>query len=335
MKKERILSGNRPTGKLHWGNYFGAIQQWVELQEKYDCFYFIADWHALTTGYEHSEEIAPSVKECLLDWLAAGIDPKKCTLFLQSWVPEHAELHLLLSMITPLGWLERVPSYKEMKEQLKGTDLNTYGFFGYPVLQTGDIVLYQAKFVPVGEDQVSHIELSREIVRRFHHITKSEVFVEPKPLLTKTPRIPGTDGRKMSKSYGNAIYMADDDKTIETKMMQTITDPGRKRRYDPGNPDICNIYAYHKLYTDAEKVAWIDKECRSGQLGCVECKQICIQNALEFWRPIRQRREQWESQKEKLLDMLRESSKKAQHVAAVTMQLVRKAMGLDYGTSHE
>jgi len=284
-EKKRVLSGNRPTGKLHWGNYFGALKNWVKLQDEYDCFYFIADWHALTTGYENTSEIEPAIKDVLKDWFAVGIDPKKSTIFVQSWVPEHAELHLLLSMITPLGWLERVPSYKDMKQQLSDRDLNMYGFLGYPLLQAADILIYLAHFVPVGEDQVAHLEFGREVVRRFHHLMGKEVFVEPKPLLTDTPRVPGTDGRKMSKSFGNAIYIADDDETIRKKMMQTITDPQRKRKDDPGDPDVCNIFAYHKLYTDKAEVKKIDGMCRKAEIGCVDCKKKCIENAIQFWTP--------------------------------------------------
>ena len=336
MAIKRILSGNRPTGRLHWGNYFGALKNWVELQEKVECFYFIADWHALTTDYEHQEKIFPSVIEVLKDWLAAGLDPKKSVLFLQSWVPEHAELHLLLSMLTPLGWLERVPSFKDMQQELQDRDLHMYGFLGYPLLQSADILLYQTDAVPVGEDQVAHIELTREIVRRFHHVTKStSVFREPKTLLTKTPRIPGTDGRKMSKSFGNAIELADDDATIRTKMMATMTDPARKRRQDPGNPEVCNIFHYHKLFSGKETVEMVDRECRRAGIGCVECKKICIENALKFWQPIRERREKWNGREAELLEIVRDGSEKARKVASATMKEVRKTMGLEYRIKDE
>jgi tryptophanyl-tRNA synthetase len=330
--RQRILSGNRPTGKLHWGNYFGALRNWVQLQDQYDCFFFIADWHALTTGYEQTAEIAPSVKEVLKDWIAAGLDPQKSVIFIQSWVPEHAELHLLLSMVTPLGWLERVPSFKDMQQQLADRDLNMYGFLGYPLLQAADILVYSADFVPVGEDQLSHLEFARELVRRFGFITKSDLFVEPAPMLTEAARVPGIDGRKMSKSFGNAIYMADDDETIRQKMMQTITDPARKRRQDPGNPEVCNIFAYHKLYTPAEKVAWIDRECRLAGIGCVECKKLCIENALAFWRPIRERRAAWDGREGELLDIARTGSERARAVALGMMERVREVMGLVYDT---
>lgn len=329
--KKRILSGNRPTGRLHWGNYFGALKNWVGLQDEYDCYYFVADWHALTTGYEHTEGICESVKEVLKDWLAAGLDPKKSTIFIQSWVPEHAELHLLLSMMTPLGWLERVPSFKDMQTQLSDRDLNMYGFLGYPLLQAADILIYKADFVPVGEDQLAHLEFARELVRRFAFITKHDVFSEPKPMLTEAPRIPGIDGRKMSKSFGNAIYMADSDEEIRKKMMAAITDPARKRRQDPGDPDVCNIFAYHKLYTDRAKVAEIASQCRSAGIGCVDCKKLCIQNAIEFWTPIRARRERWEGKDDELLAMARAGSERAREVARLVMEKVRKVMGVVYG----
>lgn len=329
--KKRVLSGNRPTGKLHWGNYFGALKNWVELQGEYDCHYFVADWHALTTGYEHPEEIAPAVVDVLKDWLAAGLDPAKSTIFIQSWVPEHAELHVLLSMITPLGWLERVPSFKDMQQQLSDRDLNMYGFLGYPLLQTADIIIYNADFVPVGEDQVAHIEFSREVVRRFAHLMKGELFREPKPLLTASARVPGTDGRKMSKSFGNAIFMADDDEAIRRKMMETITDPQRKRRADPGDPEVCNIFAYHKIYTDKAKVEEIASQCRSAGIGCVDCKKLCIEKALSFWRPIRERRLAWDGKEGELLAMAREGSERARKVACETMEKVRGAMGVKYG----
>lgn len=329
-EKKRVLSGNRPTGRLHWGNYFGALRNWIDIQDKYDCYYFVADWHALTTGYEDTKEIFPSIKEILKDWLASGLDPDEAKIFIQSWVPEHAELHLLLSMITPLGWLERVPSFKDMQQQLVGRDLNMYGFLGYPLLQTADILIYNAHFVPVGEDQVAHLEFAREVVRRFHNIMGKEVFVEPKPMLTASPRVPGLDGRKMSKSFDNAIYIADDDEVVRKKMMQAITDPERKRRDDPGHPDVCNIYAYHKLFTDKTKVDEITKECKAGSIGCVDCKKICIENALGFWKPIKEKRAVWEGRDDELLDIAREGSKRARKIACETMDAVREAIHIDY-----
>ena len=331
--KKRVLSGNRPTGKLHWGNYFGALKNWVSLQDDYECLYFVADWHALTTGYEHPEEIAPAVVDVLKDWLAAGLDPGKSTIFIQSWVPEHAELHVLLSMITPLGWLERVPSFKDMQAQLSDRDLNMYGFLGYPLLQTADIIIYNADFVPVGEDQVAHNEFSREVVRRFAHLMKKDFFKEPKPLLTASARVPGVDGRKMSKSFGNAIYMADDDEAVRKKMMETITDPQRKRRNDPGDPEVCNIFAYHKLFTPAAEVSEIAGKCRRAEIGCVDCKKRCIENALAFWKPVRERRDSWEGREKELLEMARQGSELARKIARSTMELVREAMGVSYRDS--
>lgn len=330
MAKKQVLSGVRPTGKLHWGNYFGALKNWVEIQDKYDCFYFVADWHALTTGYEHTDEIFPAVIDVLKDWFAAGIDPKKSVVFIQSWVPEHSELHLLLSMMTPLGWLERVPSFKDMQQELKDRDLNMYGFLGYPLLQAADILMYKADFVPVGEDQVAHIEFVRELVRRFTHIFKKEIFIEPKPLLTRSARVPGTDGRKMSKSFDNAIFIADDDETIRKKMMGAVTDPARKRRQDPGNPEMSNIFAYHKLFSDDDQVKWIADQCRTAGIGCVECKKICIENAIKFWRPIRERRNSWDGREKELLAIAEEGSERAREVAINTMDEVRKIMGLVY-----
>ncbi len=329
--KKIVLSGNRPTGKLHWGNYFGALRNWVDIQDQYECYYFVADWHALTTGYDRTQEIAPAVVDVLKDWCAAGLDPDRCTIFIQSWVPEHAELHLLLSMITPLGWLERVPSFKDMQQQLTDRDLNMYGFLGYPLLQAADILLYKANFVPVGEDQVAHLEFCRELARRFAHITeKAALFVEPQPLLTKSARVPGLDGRKMSKSFDNAIYMADDDDTIAKKMMQAITDPQRKRRDDPGDPEVCNIFAYHKLFTDEARVGEIDGACRRGAIGCVDCKKECIANAQQFWKPIRERRDAWDGREEELLAMARKGSTHARAKAEQTMGEVRTALGLKY-----
>lgn len=348
--KQRVVSGIRPTGKLHWGHYFGVMQNWVSLQKDYDCFYFIADWHALTSEYANVDIIKPSMIEVLADLLAAGIDPKKSVVFIQSHVPEHAELHLLLSMIAPLGWLERVPSYKDMQQQLSDRDLSTYGFLGYPLLQTADVILYNAAKVPVGEDQVAHLEFAREIVRRFHFIMKKEIFAEPLPILTKTPRIPGTDGRKMSKSFGNAIYLSDDEKTIKEKMMQTITDPARKFKTDPGHPEVCNIFAYHKLFTGvgatsvapmgrlkpslpSMTVAEIDRDCRAAKIGCVDCKKLCIANAIEYWKPFQEKRGKWVLKPYKILKIAEDGSKKAASEAEKNMVRVREAMGLNYRNS--
>lgn len=327
---ERVLAGIRPTGKLHWGNYFGALKNWVALQEKFECFFFVADWHSLTSEYANPGKIKDWTLEMIKDIFASGVDPKKSCIFIQSLIPEHAELHLLLSMMVPLGWLERVPTYKEMKQELSDKDLNTYGFLGYPVLQSSDILLYKAGLVPVGEDQVAHLELTRELVRRVHHLVGKEIFVEPKPLLTPTPRVPGIDRRKMSKSFGNAIYLDDSPKEILAKAMQTLTDPARKLRTDKGNPDVCTVYDFHKLVSDPKTLKWSNDGCRSAGIGCVECKQAMAKNATEFFKEFRERKEYWNKKEKDLMDIVMEGSKKAKKVAEKTMQEVRKAFGVSY-----
>ena len=325
----RILAGIRPTGKLHWGHYFGVLQNWVKLQKDYDCFYFIADWHSLTTEYANTQKIKTWVKEVAKDILASGVKPEN--LFLQSLVPEHAELHLLLSMMTPLGWLERVPTYKEMSHELADKDLNTYGFLGYPVLQSSDILLYKADKVPVGEDQVSHLEFTRELVRRFHFLTGKEVFVEPQPLLTQSPRVPGMDRRKMSKSYGNALLLDDSPEAIAAKAMQTLTDPARKLRTDKGNPDVCTVFDYHKLVSDKETIAWSDKGCRTAGIGCVECKKAMAKNAIEYFKEFREKKAYWDDKEKQLFEIIAEGSKRARKVAQSTMEEVQEALGIKYG----
>src|ERR1035438_3395817 len=269
--KKRVLSGMRSTGKLHLGNYVGALENWVRMQDEYDCFFFIADWHALTTDYADTSRLKENSVDVLLDWLAAGLDPAKCVMFIQSHVPAHAELHLLFSMITPLGWLERVPTYKEQRENIKDKDLGTYGFLGYPVLQSADILIYKADVVPVGEDQVAHVELTREIARRFNGFY-GEVFPEPKSLLTPAPKLPGTDGRKMSKSYGNTIMLTDPEAVVRQKLKTMVTDPARVRRSDPGNPDVCPVGDLHKIFSDPATLAKVNEGCRSARIGCIECK---------------------------------------------------------------
>ncbi|MDO8527933.1 MAG: tryptophan--tRNA ligase [Deltaproteobacteria bacterium] len=327
---ERVLAGIRPTGKLHWGNYFGAIQNWIKLQDQYECFFFIADWHSLTTEYADSSKIRGWTIELVKDLFAAGVDPEKATLFLQSQVPEHAELHLLLSMMTPLGWLERVPTYKDMQQELASKELNTYGFLGYPLLQSADILLYNAKKVPVGEDQLPHLEMTREIVRRFHFLTGKSIFVEPQPLLTPTPRVPGMDRRKMSKSFGNAIYMDDSPEEITAKAMQTLTDPARKLRSDPGNPEVCTVYDFHKLVSDKKTLEWADQGCRTAGIGCVDCKKAMAKNAIEFFKEFREKRAAWDKNDKQLFEMIAEGSKRAQKVASATLQKVREAMGIQW-----
>ncbi len=327
---KRIVSGIRPTGKLHWGHYFGIVENWIKLQSEYECFYFIADWHALTSEYDNVDIIKPATREIIADLLAAGLDAKKNTIFIQSQIPQHTELQLALAMITPISWLERVPSFKDLQQQMSNKDLSNYGFLGYPLLQTADIIMYNAAKVPVGEDQVAHIEFSREVVRRFHHITKKDIFVEPQPLLTKTPRVPGLDGRKMSKSFNNAIFIADDEQTISKKMMQAITDPARIRKTDPGHPEICNIFSYHKLYTKLERVAEIEAECQKGTIGCVDCKKECIKNAVAFWKPMQEKRNKYLEKEKDLFQIAENGAKKAVKEAENMMEKVRQAMGLSY-----
>ena len=329
LNKQIVLSGLRPTGRVHLGNYFGAIRNWVRLQDQYRCYIFVADWHALTTDYADTSRIRQATFDAVGDLLAAGIDPNRSTLFLQSEVKEHAELHLLLSMITPLPWLERVPSFKDQQAQLQDKDLNIYGFLGYPLLQTADIIIYRANFVPVGEDQASHLELSREIVRRFNNFY-GDVFPEPQPLFTETPKVPGLDGRKMSKSYGNTIGLTASADDIRKLAMTMFTDPNRIRRSDPGNPDICNLFQFHRLFSDPETIARVDHECRTAKIGCVDDKKLIAEIMIEKLRPIRERREQIDRDPSIVWDTLREGNRKARERAADTMEQVRKAMKIDY-----
>ena len=333
--KKRVLSGMRSTGKLHLGNYVGALPNWVRMQDEYECFFFIADWHALTTDYADTSRIKDNSIDVLLDWLGAGLDPQKCTMFIQSHVPAHAELHLLLSMITPLGWLERVPTYKEQKENIKEKDLGTYGFLGYPVLQSADIVIYKADFVPVGEDQVAHVELTREIVRRFNGFypgKAGDVFPEPKSVLTYAPRLPGTDGRKMSKSYGNAIMLTDPEPVVRQKLKTMVTDPARVRRTDPGNPDLCPVGDLHKVFGSKETLAKVYEGCRSAGIGCIECKGWAADALVQLLVPMQERRRKYESNPRLAWDILEAGSARARDVAGATMNEVRDAMhiSLDY-----
>jgi len=405
-KKKRVVSGMRPTGRLHIGHYFGALQNWVDLQNdpQYDCFYFIADWHALTSDYADTSQVAQNTIEIVTDYLAAGIDPAKSVIFQQSLIPEHAELHLLLSMVTPLSWLERIPTYKEQIENVSNKDLHMYGFLGYPCLQTADIVIYSEKavqlFVPVGEDQVSHVELSREIVRRFgtfwsfqtsdelflkenlrslralldraaistgllsietvHESDENrarvkglirakagemgfdnflqlvgelarffalrEVLTEPSVMLTKTPRIPGLDGRKMSKSYGNAITLSESDDEIRKKTKVMVTDPARKRRTDPGNPDVCPVYDWHKLFSTRETLEWAAQGCRTAGIGCIECKAKMADHLIEWIAPIRERRLEYQKHPARVLEIIDAGSKVARLHAQKTMSRVREAV---------
>ncbi|MCI0352584.1 MAG: tryptophan--tRNA ligase [Acidobacteriales bacterium] len=330
--KPKVLSGMRPTGKLHLGNFVGALHNWLRLQDSYDCYFFVADWHALTTDYADTSKIKQNSLEVALDWLAAGLDPERCTMFLQSHVPQHAELHLLLSMITPLGWLERVPSYKEQRENIQDKDLGTYGFLGYPVLQAADILIYQAQYVPVGEDQVAHIELTREIARRFNQFytgrRRTYVFPEPQPLLTPSPKLPGTDGRKMSKSYNNYILLSDPEPVIRQKLKTMVTDPARVRRTDPGNPHVCPVFALHKIFSQPQVIHNVEVGCTTAGIGCIECKGWAADGVLESIAPMQQRRKKYEANPKLAWDILEAGSARARKAAERTMQEVRGAMGM-------
>src|SRR5271157_4100778 len=378
IKKGRILSGMRPTGKLHLGNYVGALRNWVGLQDDYDCFFFIADWHALTTDYADTRAVKQNSLEVILDYLAAGLDPVRSTLFIQSHVPQHAELHLLFSMVTPLGWLERVPSYKEQRENLKDKDLGTYGFLGYPLLQSADILIYQANFVPVGEDQVPHVELTREVARRFNQFyplgkvsvvhtrterltseqrqwlvdqgrpitpdaaytfyvgdlhpkyNKTFVFPEPQPLLTPAAKLPGTDGRKMSKSYGNTILLSEPEASLRQKLKTMVTDPARIRRSDPGDPDKCPVGDLHKIFSSAETMAKVYEGCRSAGIGCIECKGWAADNLWNLLAPIQERRAKYAADPKLAWDIFEEGSTKARAVAEATMVEARDAANLSH-----
>jgi len=393
----RVLSGMRPTGRLHLGNYHGALRNWVQLQYRYECFFFIADWHMLTTGYEDTTRLPQFVREVLIDWLAAGLNPGVATLFVQSQVPEHAELHLLLSMITPLGWLERVPSYKDQQEQLKEKDLATYGFLGYPLLQAADILVYRAAHVPVGEDQVAHVELTREAARRFNHVFGREpdfeekaeravktlggrnttlyrqlrrrfqesgerealeraralvqsnnritvadrdrllgylegtgvtILPEPQALLTETPKVPGLDGRKMSKSYGNTIEMREEPESVTRKLRAMQTDPARVRRTDPGDPDKCPVWELHRIYSDEATRKWAAEGCRSAGIGCLDCKQPVIDKVLAEVTEMRRRAQEYIENPDLLRDIVAEGAEKAREAARETLEEVRRAMHL-------
>lgn len=324
-RRMRVLSGMRPTGPLHVGHLVGALENWVALQETHDCFYVIVDWHALTTDYAETGGIQGYVREVALDWLAAGIDPERSTVFVQSAVKEHAELHLLLSMVVPLSWLERVPTYKEQQEQLREKDLNTYGFLGYPLLQSADILLYEADVVPVGDDQVPHLELCREIARRFNHFY-GEVLPEPQAKLTPAPRLPGTDGRKMSKSYGNAVFLSDPPDTVREKVDSFLTDPKRTHRHIPGDPQVCPVFSCHKIFSSAEQVAWADEGCRSAGIGCRDCKAVLRDNLTRRLAPIAQRRAELDARPGAVDAVLSRGAEQARAVAARTMARVRAAM---------
>jgi len=322
----------RSTGKLHLGNYHGALKNWVELQNDgaYECFYFVADWHALTSDYADTSEIADNIMDMVIDWLSAGLDPDRSTLFVQSQIKEHAELWLLLSMITPLPWLERNPTYKEMKEELSSKDLSTFGFLGYPVLQAADIIMYKAYGVPVGVDQLPHIELTREIARRFNFLYR-EVFPIPEPLLTQVPKLLGIDGRKMSKSYENSIYMSDTGEALQNKVASMFTDPQRQRRRDPGRPELCNVFTFHQLYTDWEKTREIETECRQAGIGCTDCKKILGKNIGAAMLPLHERQAYYRDHLQEVRDIVAAGDLRARSVAERTLEEVRAAMKISYG----
>ncbi|GBD95142.1 MAG TPA: tryptophan--tRNA ligase [Nitrospirae bacterium] len=327
MSVQRVLSGIQPSGRLHIGNLVGALQNWVRLQEQYECYYFIADWHALTSQYADTSKLKEFVKDVLVNCLAAGLDPEKATIFAQSRVIEHAELHVLLSMVTPLSWLERVPTYKEKQSEVKDKDLNTYGFLGYPLLQSADILIYRADYVPVGVDQMPHIEITREICRRFNNFY-GEVFPEPEGLLTQFPKVVGTDGRKMSKTYNNCVYLSDPPKEVEQKIRTMTTDPQRIKRTDKGDPELSPVFQLHKIFSTKQEQDEVAEGCRTAGIGCIDCKKVLIKNLFTVLEPIWEKRNHYLKKPDLLEDILESGSKKAREVAVETMLDARKAIGL-------
>lgn len=327
MSKKRVLSGIQPSGKLHIGNLVGALQNWVKIQDQYECFYFIADWHALTSQYSDTSNLKEYTTDVLVNCLAAGLDSEKATIFQQSRVLEHAELHILLSMVTPLGWLERVPSFKEKQMEVKDRDLNTYGFLGYPVLQSADILIYRANYVPVGVDQMPHLEITREICRRFNNFY-GELFPEPEGLLTNFPKVPGTDGRKMSKTYDNCVFLSDSPEEVDKKIRTMTTDTQRIKRTDKGDPELSPVFQLHKIFSSKEEQDEVADGCRTAAIGCIDCKKVLIKNLFKVLEPIWERREYFLGKPDLLEDILTSGSVKAKQAAAETMELVRKAIGL-------
>ncbi len=327
MSEKRVLSGMQPSGKLHIGNLVGALQNWVKLQDKFECFYFIADWHALTVQYADTSTIKESVQDILVNWLAAGLDPEKSTIFIQSRLPEHAELHLLLSMITPLGWLERVPTYKEKLTEVKDKDLHTYGFLGYPVLQSADILMYKADFVPVGIDQMPHLEITREICRRFNYFY-GNTFPEPEGLLTEFPKVTGIDGRKMSKSYDNCIYLSDPPEDVEQKIKTMVTDPQRVRRTDKGDPELSPVFQLHKIFSSQKEQDEVAEGCRTAGIGCIDCKKVLIKNLFKLLEPIWEKRRHFLDRPKLVEDIILHGTERAGKAASETMNEVRAAIGL-------
>lgn len=324
-KTKKVLSGTRPSGKLHIGHLHGALKNWVDMQEEYDCFYFVADWHALTTEFNNTSVIREAMYDMVADWLATGLDPEKSTIFVQSQVKEHAEFAVLLGMVTPLSWVERCPTYKEVQEQTGRKDLSTYGFLGYPVLQSADILVYRANYVPVGQDQVPHVELTRDIARRFNNFY-GDVIPVPEAILTKASKVPGLDGRKMSKSYNNAIYLSDTPEEIEKKIKPMVTCEHRKRRSDPGHPEHCPVFGLHLIYTGEEKREELDEGCRTAGIGCIDCKNVLIPAVIEELTPIREKRAALKT--ETIEQVLEAGNEKARKEAGATMQIVRAKMGL-------
>jgi tryptophanyl-tRNA synthetase len=323
--KQRVVSGMRPSGRLHIGHYHGVLENWVKMQEAYDCFFFVADWHSLTTEYADTSGIAQSIRDMVLDWVAFGLDPEKCIIFRQSLVPHHSELNLILSMVTPVSWLERNPTYKDMLDNIEQRDLTTFGFLGYPVLMAADIILYKATRVPVGQDQLPHLEITREIARRFNHLYGA-LFPEPEALLTETPKLPGLDGRKMSKSYNNSIYLSDNAETTAKMVMSMVTDTNRVRRADPGDPDVCVAFNLHRLYVPQEKLDEIVPACRGAQIGCVDCKKILAGCINERLAPFRTKREELAANPGFVDQLLQEGSRKASLISDAVMTEVRTAL---------
>jgi len=324
--KKRILSGMRPTGNLHLGNLHGALANWKELQYEYQCFFFIADWHALTTEYKDPKGIQAHILEMVIDWISVGLDPEISTFFLQSAIKEHTELHLILSMITPLAWLERNPTYKEQQQELESKDIATYGFLGYPVLQAADILMYQAHAVPVGMDQAPHVELTREIARRFNFLY-GEFFPVPELLLTEVPKLLGIDGRKMSKSYNNSVFLSDSLEEVRRKLSQMVTDPQRARRHDPGDPEVCVLFPFHKIYSAPETIAEINRECRKAGIGCVDCKKRLIARVIEALEPVRTKREYLSRNTDEVRQILEAGNRKSRAFAERTLAGVRELIG--------
>ncbi len=325
--RKRVLSGMQPSGLLHLGNWLGALDNWKTLQAEHDCFFFVADWHALSTNYENTSRLREFSRELVVDWLAAGIDPNRATVFVQSRVPDHAILHLLLSMIIPISWLERNPTYKEKQDEIKEKDLTTYGFLGYPVLQAADILIYKPDFVPVGKDQLPHLELTRELARRFNSLYKP-VFPEPMEQLTKFPKVMGTDGRKMSKSYGNTINLSDPEPVVRQKLKTMVTDPARVRRTDPGNPDVCPVFDFHKIFSPLPMIQQIDRDCRTAAIGCIDCKKQVADAIVLRMAPLWEARAGLVDKPGQVEEIVTEGSRRAASVAHRTLEEVNQAMNL-------